>query len=360
MIDTTKQNFIIYSTDESNVNIQILADSKNETIWLNQKQIAQIFDVNVPAISKHISNILSDNELDDSTISILENVRKDGTCIGVKHYNLDMIIAVGYRVNSKKATKFRIWATKTLKEFIIKGFILDDERLKQGNNVFNKDYIDELIERIREIRASERLFYDKIKDVFALSIDYDKTSNKAKEFSIWQSDKDKIEYIHKRIDYLCKKIGIYTVFITAFFFNTLKYFLPYLEKLFIYTANKLSNVVENFFDIGSIYGIGDFLVTFLLFPFFTLSYTIVTMFWVYFIVKDYHQIRELNSKLKLYDKKYNLKIIDSENNDFIQKFSIKILKYYEECFESNSGNKCKILFTMLISLSYIGYVVYKF
>lgn len=216
MIDTTKQNFIIYSTDESNVNIQILADSKNETIWLNQKQIAQIFDVNVPAISKHISNILSDNELDDSTISILENVRKDGTCIGVKHYNLDMIIAVGYRVNSKKATKFRIWATKTLKEFIIKGFILDDERLKQGNNVFNKDYIDELIERIREIRASERLFYDKIKDVFALSIDYDKTSNKAREF--FSHCQNKLEFaitgqtsaeiIHKRADHKKENMGL--------------------------------------------------------------------------------------------------------------------------------------------------------
>lgn len=197
MIDTTKQNFIIYSTDESNVNIQILADSKNETIWLNQKQIAEIFDTTKQNISNHISNILKDEELTNSSVKDFLTVRNDGTSIGIKHYNLDMIIAVGYRVNSKKATKFRIWATKTLKEFIIKGFILDDERLKQGNNVFNKNYLDELLERIREIRASERLFYEKVKELFSLSIDYDKNSDQAKEFFTQIQMKLEFAIIHK-------------------------------------------------------------------------------------------------------------------------------------------------------------------
>lgn len=182
MTDLTEQNFIFYRVDDSDINIQILADKDSETIWLTQKQISEIFGVGVSAISKHISNILDDNELDESTISILENVRPDGTTIGIKHYNLDMIISVGYRVNSYKATKFRQWATKHLREFLVKGFILDDERLKQGNNIFNKNYLDELVERIREIRASEAMFYEKIRSLFALSIDYQKNSPKALSF----------------------------------------------------------------------------------------------------------------------------------------------------------------------------------
>ncbi len=197
MINIQEQNFIMYSVDDKNVNIQVLTDKDNETIWLNQKQIAEIFDVQVPAVSKHISNILKDEELDISTISILENVRPDGTSIGVKHYNLDMIIAIGYRINSKKATKFRIWATKTLKEYIIKGFVLDDERLKQGNNVFNKNYLDELLERIREIRASEKMFYEKIRDIFALSNDYDSSSTEAKNFFSFAQMKMEYAITHK-------------------------------------------------------------------------------------------------------------------------------------------------------------------
>jgi hypothetical protein len=196
MIDTAQtNNFILYSTKESNINVQILVDKKSETIWLSQKRIAEIFDVNVPAITKHISNILADGELDSATISTLEIVQKEGTRNikrKIEHYNLDMIISIGYRVNSKKATQFRIWATKKLKEFIIKGFVLDDERLKQGNNVFNKNYFDELLERIREIRASEKLFYEKVKDVFALSVDYDSTSNESKNF--FAHCQNKLEY----------------------------------------------------------------------------------------------------------------------------------------------------------------------
>jgi hypothetical protein len=116
---------------------------------------------------------------------------------------------------------------------------------------------------------------------------------------------------------------------------------------------------QNFFDIENIYGLGDFLATFILFPAFTVSYTIITMFWIYFIIKDYNQIKYLNNKLKIYDKKYNLNIIDSEENDFIQKFLTNTLKFYEKCFEINEDSICKIIFAIFILLFYIGYVIYK-
>jgi len=141
-----------------------------------------VFNVEVPAISKHLANIYDSGELErEATISILETTAADGKNYKTKYYNLDAIIAVGYRVNSYQATQFRIWATKTLKEFIIKGFVLDDERLKQGKH-FGKDYFDELLERIREIRASERRFYQKITDIYALSADYDKNAPITQEF----------------------------------------------------------------------------------------------------------------------------------------------------------------------------------
>ena len=144
MIDTKEQNFIIYSTGDNKVNIQILADKENETIWLNQKQIADIFETSKQNVSYHIRNILDEKELGYATVKEILTVQAEGSrevTREVEHYNLDMIIAVGYRINSVKATQFRQWATSTLKEYIIKGFVLDDERLKQGNNVFNKDYI---------------------------------------------------------------------------------------------------------------------------------------------------------------------------------------------------------------------------
>jgi len=155
---------------------------QDENFWLTQKGIAQLFNVKVPAVSKHLNNIFSSGELDrDSVVSILETTAADNKKYKTKFYNLDATIAVGYRVNSYEATQFRIWATKTLKEFIIKGFVLDDERLKQGKN-FGKDYFDELLERIREIRASERRFYQKITDIYALSVDYDSEAPLTKEF----------------------------------------------------------------------------------------------------------------------------------------------------------------------------------
>jgi hypothetical protein len=137
----------------------------------------------VPAINKHLKNIFESGELKEaSVISILETTAADGKNYQTRYYSLDAIIAVGYRVNSYQATQFRIWATATLREFIIKGFVLDDERLKQGKQIFGKDYFDELLERIREIRASERRFYQKITDIYALSADYSPDAPLTKEF----------------------------------------------------------------------------------------------------------------------------------------------------------------------------------
>ncbi len=156
--------------DTSNtVDIKVNVFLENETIWLTQKSIGELFGKSKSTISEHLKNIFNEGELDEkATVRKFRTVQTEGTRHVEREfdfYNLDAIISVGYRVNSKQATQFRIWATKTLKEFIIKGFVLDDERLKQGNQVFGKDYFDELLERIREIRASERRFYQKIMDI---------------------------------------------------------------------------------------------------------------------------------------------------------------------------------------------------
>ncbi|TFH40539.1 MAG: cell filamentation protein Fic, partial [ANME-2 cluster archaeon] len=185
-IDITKQqsDFILYTGNDGKVNVDVFIH--DETVWLTQKAMAGLFGVNVPAISKHLANIYETEELrKEPTISILETVQKEGdrrVKRKMEFYNLDAIISVGYRFNSVQATQFRIWATKTLKEYIIKGFVLDDGRLKQGNRVFGKDYFEELLERIREIRASERRFYQKITDIYALSVDYDKNAPVTKDF----------------------------------------------------------------------------------------------------------------------------------------------------------------------------------
>ena len=175
-----QSSIILYSTPKGHVNIEVVFH--NETFWLTQKRVAELFGVEVPAISKHLKNIFESGELiENSVISKMETTAADGKSYLTSFYNLDAVIAVGYRVNSYQATQFRIWATKTLKEFVTKGFVLDDERLKQGKN-FGKDYFDELLERIRDIRASERRFYQKITDIYALSIDYDKNSPFTKDF----------------------------------------------------------------------------------------------------------------------------------------------------------------------------------
>jgi hypothetical protein len=150
---------------------------------LTQKAIAELFAVNVPAISKHLKNVFTTNELQEqAVVSILETTAADGKAYKTAYYNIDAIIAVGYRVNSRQATQFRIWATRILREFIVKGFALDDKRLKQGNALFGKDYFDELLERIREIRASERRFYQKVTDIYALAADYDKDAQITRDF----------------------------------------------------------------------------------------------------------------------------------------------------------------------------------
>ncbi len=177
---------IIIYTDRSG-NISVEAYIQNETIWLTQSQMVELFKSSKANISEHIKNIFNEEELNkESTVRKFRTVRKEGNRIvsrEIDYYNLDMIIAVGYRVNSKQATKFRIWATQVLKEFIIKGFVLDDDRLKQSKSIFSKDYFDELLERVRSIRASERRIYQKITDIFAeCAIDYDANSEITKEF----------------------------------------------------------------------------------------------------------------------------------------------------------------------------------
>lgn len=180
MSDHTSK-FLLYTGADGKVRVEVFV--QDETVWLTQKAMAELFGVKVPAINKHLKNIFESGELqDNSVVSILETTAADGKQYRTNFYNLDAIIAVGYRVNSYQATQFRIWATKTLKEFIVKGFVLDDERLKQGKTVFGKDYFDELLERIREIRASERRFYQKITDIYALASDYDKKSPVTKDF----------------------------------------------------------------------------------------------------------------------------------------------------------------------------------
>ena len=179
-----QSEIILYTTPNGEVKIDIRFE--DETFWLTQKKLAALFDVEVHTINYHLKEIFKSGELsEDSTIRKYRIVQTEGTrqvSREVEFYNLDAIIAVGYRVNSFSATQFRVWATQTLKEFIIKGFVMDDERLKQGQS-FGKDYFDELLERIRAIRASERRFYQKITDIYKeASIDYDAQSPITREF----------------------------------------------------------------------------------------------------------------------------------------------------------------------------------
>jgi len=185
---------LLYSDESGKEYISVVF--KDETFWLTQKAMAELFDVQTPAISKHLKNIFADGELEENmVVSKMETTTRHGAVQGktqtndTKFYNLDAIIAVGYRVNSKKATRFRQWATKTLKEYIQKGFVLNDDLMKNGR-LFGKDYFDELLERIREIRASERRAYQKIADVFEqCSYDYDKNSETTKAFYTFVQNK---------------------------------------------------------------------------------------------------------------------------------------------------------------------------
>jgi hypothetical protein len=181
-----KQNtfteFLLYTTPDGKVKVEIFL--RDENLWLTQKRMADLFGVGIPAINKHLKNIFESGELqEDSVISILETTAEDGKKYPTKFYNLDAIISVGYRVNSRQATHFRIWATQILKEYIIKGFAMDDERLKNPNNIFGKDYFEEQLARIRDIRSSERRFYQKITDIYAqCSADYDPNEEITRQF----------------------------------------------------------------------------------------------------------------------------------------------------------------------------------
>lgn len=174
-----QNNIIIYTTEDGKAKVVLYA--KDGNVWMNQSQIAELFDTSVANISIHISKILKDNELDgDSVIKNYLITATDGKNYNVTFYSLDMILAIGFRVRSKRGTQFRIWANRNLKEYMVKGFVMDDERLKNPDG--RPDYFDELLERIRDIRASEKRFYQKIKDLLALSSDYDKTDKATQMF----------------------------------------------------------------------------------------------------------------------------------------------------------------------------------
>lgn len=181
-----KQNsfteFLLYTTPNGKVKVEIFL--RDETVWLTQAKIAELFNIDRSVITKHLKNIFKSDELrEDSVCAKFAHTAADGKVYQTKFYNLDAIISVGYRVNSRKATHFRIWATQVLKEYIIKGFAMDDERLKNPNNIFGKDYFDEQLARIRNIRSSERRFYQKITDIYAqCSADYDPNEIITKQF----------------------------------------------------------------------------------------------------------------------------------------------------------------------------------
>jgi len=214
-------SFLLYGSDDDKVRVRVLL--RDETIWLSLSQMAELFDVGVPAISKHLKNIYESGELNrPATVSKMETVQPEGDRQVRRHleyYNLDAIIAVGYRVNSRRATSFRIWATGVLKEFIIKGFAMDDERLKQGRQAFGEDYFRELLERVRSIRASERRIWQQITDIFAeCSIDYDPSSQTTQDFFATVQNKfhhaitgqTAAEIIHAKADRHAPHMGLLT------------------------------------------------------------------------------------------------------------------------------------------------------
>jgi hypothetical protein len=216
------KEILLYTTPNGKVKVEIFL--QNETIWLSQQKIAELFGVQRPAVTKHLKNIFVSGELHEAMVSsILEHTTQHGAIANktqqaqVKYYNLDAIISVGYRVNSSQATAFRIWATERLKEYIIKGFTMDDERLKNPYNIFGKDYFEEQLERIRDIRSSERRFYQKITDIYAqCSADYNKEDEHTKHFFATVQNKlhwaivgqTAAEIIHTRVDASKQNIGL--------------------------------------------------------------------------------------------------------------------------------------------------------
>lgn len=214
----TTAKFLIFTTENGNPEIEVRVEG--EMIWLTQKLIAELFNVAIPTINEHLKNIFETTELlENSVVRKFLITASDGKGYNTQHYNLDAIIAVGYRVNSKRATHFRIWATQILRDFIIKGFVLDDERLKQGEKIFSIDYFRELLERVRSIRASERRIYQQITDIFAeCSIDYERESSASQEFYAMIQNKFHFaitgktapEIIHTEADAKLPNIGLST------------------------------------------------------------------------------------------------------------------------------------------------------
>lgn len=175
------RNFLFYDTEDGTTRVQLLV--VGQTVWMPQKAIAELFETSVANINTHIRNVLGDSEVDgDSVIKDYLITAADGKTYKTKHYNLDMILAIGYRVRSSRGVQFRRWATQTLREYLVKGFVLNDDRLKAAETTFGKDYFDELLERIRDIRASERRFYQKITDIYATASDYNKDAEVSREF----------------------------------------------------------------------------------------------------------------------------------------------------------------------------------
>lgn len=213
-LQVTTHDFLIYKDEDNDVKVNVLLVNKD--IWLTQNLIAELFGVARSTITEHINNILNSGELKEETSVGISDKSSGGR--KSKLYNLDMIIAVGYRVNSKKATNFRIWATKVLKEYLITGVVMDDERLKNPNYIFGEDYFERTLERIRNIRSSERRFYQKITDIYSTSVDYDKDSKITKEF--FKTVQNKLHYavtgntaaeiIYDRVDSEKEHMGLTT------------------------------------------------------------------------------------------------------------------------------------------------------
>ena len=185
-VQSSQQEFIFYNSEDGSLRIQVIVDPATETIWATQSSIAALFQIDTSGVSRHISNIYNSGELErEATLAKIATVVQRGfrgnVTEEIAYFNLDVIISVGYRVNSQRATKFRQWASKVLKEYLVKGFALDDERLKAGGNIFGKEHFDELLERVQEIRASERLFYQKLTDMLMVSEDYDKNSKEVRD-----------------------------------------------------------------------------------------------------------------------------------------------------------------------------------
>jgi hypothetical protein len=220
-IELKESEFLLYRSDSGDIKIEVFL--KDETVWLTQKKMAELFDVEINTVNYHLKEIFKSKELEEeATIRKIRIVQKEGNrevSRDLEFYNLDAIIAVGYRVNSNRATQFRIWATKTLREYIIKGFVLDDDRLKQGEKAFGKNYFKELLERVRSIRASERRIYQQITDIFAeISIDYDRNAEITKNFYAMVQNKfhyaitgkTAAEIIHSKADRKLPYMGLKT------------------------------------------------------------------------------------------------------------------------------------------------------